>query len=303
MSSSDASDGEPHGATVPAEQASSSSSKPHHSRPTHFLCLPLHGKHYSTLPQSYLSFKSAIKQFAINETLQDALEEDSPSTIPPDAIRYFNTLHLTLGVMSLPTPEKIEQAISHLESLDLSQFLPSNDKEADKKLYISLKGLESMDTSQKGIEKCAILIIPPADAPDDSGTLVEGRLYSFASALRQHFMDEGILTPENRPLKLHATIANTIYSKRKAKDKKGRKSFRGSRGGRGRRGNRERITFDATEVLEKYQDQVWAEKLEIDRVQICNMGADQGEQVVDEDGTIEVVGDGYKAVASRLIWP
>ncbi|KAK6539175.1 hypothetical protein TWF694_009419 [Orbilia ellipsospora] len=296
---SDSSDGETHHDGASTEQPSSSSSKPHRSRPTHFLCLPLHGQHYPTLPQSYLPFKSAIKQFTIDETSQDASEE---SSMPADAIRYFNTLHLTLGVMSLTTPEKLQQAISTLESLDVSQFLSSDGLQNDdeKKLNISLKGLESMDNSRKGVEKCAILIIPPTDAPSDGGSTGGNRLYTFASALRQHFINEGIMTPENRPLKLHATVVNTVYSKKKkgSKDKKSKNS----RGG-GRRGNKERITFDATDVVERYKDHVWAEKLEIDRVQICNMGADKGEEVVGEDGTVEVVGNGYRVAGSRLIWP
>ncbi|EPS44392.1 hypothetical protein H072_1598 [Dactylellina haptotyla CBS 200.50] len=294
--------GEPSTSTSPRQRREP---RPPTSRPTHFLCLPLSGKHYNPLPPSYESFKTAIRQFTIDETSREAsYSDDDPSIIPPDAFRYFNTLHLTLGVMTLETQEKRERAMSMLESLDLTQFFPTPvENEEDKKLNVTLKGLEAMNPSPKGIEQCTLLIIPPTDAPNSSGVVAnQGRLYSFAVALREHFIKAGIVSPENRPLKLHATVVNTVYSRPKqtraprGRDGKNHK-------GRHDRGSKEKTTFNATEVLEKYKDQVWADRLEIDRVEICRMGAARGEEVVGEDGIVEVVGDGYTATATKLIWP
>ncbi|KAF3928486.1 hypothetical protein ABW20_dc0107660 [Dactylellina cionopaga] len=270
-------EGQSHGET--STQGGTRPKQPN-SHPTQFLCLPLHGQHYTTLPPPYPSFKTAIRQFAIDEAPSAASSESF--AIPPGAIRPFNTLHLTLGVMANHTPEQLERAKSTLESLDLAQFFPDN---AANSLYIDLKGLESMGREST---KTTVLVIPPTDPTN--------RLTPFAESLRDHFIKEGIITPENRPLRLHATIVNTVYSKppRPPKVKRGQKASGWKKA---------RVTFDAAELLERYQDHVWAENLEVDRVEICWMGAKDGEEVVLEDGTVDEVGGGYTVAATRLISP
>ncbi|KAK6496944.1 hypothetical protein TWF481_001925 [Arthrobotrys musiformis] len=266
--------------------------------PTHFLCLPLHGSYYSTLPPAHLSLKTALKQFTIDEANPEAglSESDEQFTIPPDAFRPFDTLHLTLGVMTLSTPEEVENAISTLKSLDLSQFLPPPATDGgDRKLHVDFKGLEPFSNSKSGITGCHVLFLPPTDASSASQT----RLLQFSEALRSHFLEKGILTPENRPLKLHATVINTIYCKRIKPGLDNRNS--GKRGRDSRPNKIGRVQFDATEVLEKYKDHVWARGVEIDRVQICKMGAKKGQEVVMDDGTIEVVGGGYESIVDNLI--
>ncbi|KAK6519962.1 hypothetical protein TWF506_000256 [Arthrobotrys conoides] len=265
--------------------------------PTHFLCLPLHGSYYRTLPQAHLSLKTALKQFTIDEANPERglSESDEKLRIPPDAFRPFDTLHLTLGVMTLSTKEEVENAISTLKDLDLSQFLPPAAPGGDKKLYVDLKGLQPFLNSKSTITTCRVLFLPPTDASSSSQT----RLLQFSEALRSHFIEKGILTPENRPLTLHATVINTVYCKRikPALDSRNTRNR-----DRNTRSNKiERVQFDASEVLEKYENHVWAAGLEIDRVQICKMGAKKGEEVVLEDGTVEVVGGGYESIVDRLI--
>ncbi|KAF3935240.1 hypothetical protein ABW19_dt0202144 [Dactylella cylindrospora] len=285
MSSLQVSDGEQHEEGGAAPTNASSSSRPAKSpraRLTHFLAIPLHGQYYTPLPPAYASFKSAVKQFAIDETDQDGSLSDE-AIIPKDAIREFNTLHLTLGVMSLTSPERVQAAISTLEKLDIKQFLPDASQ-----LLIDLKGVESMSKKPSDIKHTGVLYIPPTDN--------ENRLYPFALVLRDHFIKEGFIEPENRPLKLHATIVNTVY----AKPPKNQHKKRGGRGGY--KGRDSRITFDATEILERYDGHVFGENLEVDRVQICEMGAKKGVETVLEDGTIDIVGGGYEAVGTKLIW-
>ncbi|KAF3220801.1 hypothetical protein TWF679_008991 [Orbilia oligospora] len=265
--------------------------------PTHFLCLPLHGNYYKTLPPAHLSLKTALKQFTIDEANPESglSESEEKFRIPPDAFRPFDTLHLTLGVMTLSTKEEVENAISTLKSLDLSQFLPPAVSGGDKKLYVDLKGLQPFSNSKSTITGCRVLFLPPTDASSSSQT----RLLQFSEALRSHFLEKGILTPENRPLTLHATVINTVYCKRINPALDSRNTRNRDRGSRSNKV--ERVQFDASEVLERYKDHVWAAGVEIDRVQICRMGAKKGKEVVLEDGTVEVIGGGYESIVDTLI--
>ncbi|KAI9665744.1 MAG: hypothetical protein M1821_003678 [Bathelium mastoideum] len=64
-----------------------------------------------------------------------------------------------------------------------------------------------------------ILALHPMQSPSKTSVLYAAaedpslRLLPFASALRKIFTDAGFLVPDDRPLKLHATIVNTIYAK------------------------------------------------------------------------------------------
>ncbi|KAF3116899.1 hypothetical protein TWF706_000116 [Orbilia oligospora] len=246
--------------------------------PTHFLCLPLHGNYYQTLPPAHLSLKTALKQFTIDEANPESglSESDEKPRIPPDAFRPFDTLHLTLGVMTLSTKEEVENAISTLKSLDLSQFLPPTVLGGDKKLYVDLKGLQPFLNSKSTITGCRVLFLPPTDASSSSQT----RLLQFSEALRSHFLE-----------KVYCKRINPALDSRNTRNRD-----------RGSRSNKiERVQFDASEVLERYKDHVWAAGVEIDRVQICRMGAKKGQEVVLEDGTVEVIGGGYESIVDRLI--
>jgi activating signal cointegrator complex subunit 1 len=137
-------------------------------------------------------------------------------------------------------------------------------------ITIDLKGLASMHDPQN----TSILYIDPSDATH--------RLYPFCLALQKIFREEGVLLPDDRDLKLHATIVNTIY----AKGKNNRSQ------GHGPHANAP-LKFDARALLEEYEDFVWAEGVVLDRIAICEMGA---KKRVDGEGN--VVGEEYTEVAS-----
>ncbi|KAJ9295662.1 hypothetical protein DTO271G3_5685 [Paecilomyces variotii] len=85
---------------------------------THFLCFPLVND--VSLPQlesSIATFKAAIPSRPRTEN--DHPLKPTPPLIPDAAVRPVGTLHLTLGVMSLPTQERLDAAINLLQSLDL----------------------------------------------------------------------------------------------------------------------------------------------------------------------------------------
>ena len=246
---------------------------------THFLCLPLITKH--SKPQLQLS----LQKFATSAT--------EKYEIPPKAIRPIGTLHLTLGVMQLLNGERVEAARAFLRSLDLAEMLkvasqpqavhpkivePSDNsatnqvstvinakpstKEAaisedsgpddsSRPLKVSLSGLRSMHK----LSKTSILFTSPKDSTS--------RLNTFAKSLRDAFVSENLMVPENRPLRPHATIVNTLYAKNPFR-------FRGSGHGRDNRGVEK---FDATALLQEFQDFEWADEFCLERVSICQMGA------------------------------
>ena len=131
-------------------------------------------------------------------------------------------------------------------------------------LSLTLCGLHAMGASKV---KTSSLYAEPCDE--------SGRLYPFCRRLREAFEAAGFVMPEKRELKLHATILNTIY----ASEKKGKGGGRGK--GRGKREGS--LKFDATELMERWRDVVWAE-VKVERVVVCEMGAKE-----DESGWVRYV--------------
>jgi activating signal cointegrator complex subunit 1 len=186
-------------------------------RLTHFLCLPLVTD--SSRPQ----IEDGLQKLR-NDLAQD-------SVVPPQAVRPPGTLHLTLGVMSLDN-DSLSDAIEHLQNLRLHQLLRdlTQRKVAEKAaedgtisenlnaaampdfdgLTINLSALTPMQLPQK----TSILYAAPEDPTS--------RLGAFALKLREDFTREGYIIEDTRPLKLHATILNTIYAK--SGGRRGRKS-------------------------------------------------------------------------------
>ncbi|KAF4550135.1 Hypothetical protein D9617_18g033260 [Elsinoe fawcettii] len=68
-------------------------------------------------------------------------------------------------------------------------------------MQINLTGLHPMQAPRA----TTIIYAQPSDQTN--------RLLPFASSIRQAFMDAGFVLPDSRPLRLHATIINTIYIK------------------------------------------------------------------------------------------
>jgi activating signal cointegrator complex subunit 1 len=98
------------------------------------------------------------------------------------------------------------------------------------------------------------------------------------------FKDKGFIV-DDRPLKLHATIVNTIYAKgRKGQSKAnaGASNQEPKAQGHGPNANAP-LKIDATTILEKYEDFVWAKDVILDRVAICEMGA---KKILDETGNV-----------------
>ncbi|EME89565.1 uncharacterized protein MYCFIDRAFT_101602, partial [Pseudocercospora fijiensis CIRAD86] len=226
---------------------------------THFLCLPLITS--SSRPEIEASL--------------NAFKDSITTSIHPKAIRPVGTLHLTLGVMSLD-PTKLAAAVNFLKELDLKSMLdgasPGSVNGSQTESKLDLKGLESMHPPQK----TSILYAAPTDRT--------GRLYPFCLALQEAFNEKEFLVSDDRKLKLHATLVNTIYAKDRGKPTKPQINAQVSNipirtqnnadavKGHGPDANAH-LKLDARSLIDKYKDYVWAEQITLDRVAICEMGA------------------------------
>ncbi|XWW92741.1 hypothetical protein V2A60_000667 [Cordyceps javanica] len=252
--------------------------------PTHFLCIPLLRRQ---LARNVVAFRADVTN----------INAAPPLPLPSSAVRPPGTMHITLGVMSLPQPAQLARAVALLRGLCprtvlaetraalrrrrgagrglarsprvASQKNEKNEEEDDDdgSVWLTLKGLHAMqDPSSTGV-----LYAPPLDANGDNGPghgrgqQDAGLLFAFCQAVRQRFMDAGLMEPDRRPFLLHATVVNTTHVKR-----------------------HERGLGQGT-LLEEYAEHVWLDRHEVRSLAICRMGAkpkgdrgDEAYEVVEE---------------------
>ncbi|KAF4313730.1 hypothetical protein GTA08_BOTSDO00329 [Botryosphaeria dothidea] len=319
---------------------------------THFLCVPLvTAESKPRLQESLGKFKEDVMKPRKVAVTADSNSEERGTEgdqhtdparaegeqqmrevpgIPGKAIRPVGTLHLTLGVMSLMNSERVQEAVSLLQNLDLAALLqgekiaeprpaiveggtqqpnapeetqsqaaqqkdqsysgePSAQEETagnptatlsnlpsgsqvSEPLVISLKSLVSMHPPRK----TSILYAHPEDPTN--------RLHPFCDTLKALFTGKGLMVEDTRPLKLHATVVNTIYAKSGGH-------------GKGHGPNaRAPIRVDATDLLPRYANFVWADEIRVEKIAICKMGA---KKIVGEKG--DVVREEYEEVAAAEI--
>jgi activating signal cointegrator complex subunit 1 len=195
---------------------------------THFLCLPL------VNTESRPSLDSGLAR------LKEELIRSG--AVPEKAVRPVGTLHLTLGVMSLDEVA-LERVGGCLSDLELDGLMSkggvedgsggggrSGDGDGDGRvleLKVDLKGLVPMQQPHK----TSILYAEPVDV---GGKGASAKLYGFAKVLKERFEKEGFMVKEDRKLRLHATVINTVYAKpkggRRKRKGKGKQVHEGERG-------------------------------------------------------------------------
>lgn len=164
--------------------------------------------------------------------------------------------------MSLPTAETLEHATSVLAELDINGLLKEcSEENIAGPLNISLRGLSTMGSSKKA----SVLYTHPIDATN--------RLLPFATAIKQRFVQEGLIVNEKgrEKLLLHATVLNTVYVK------KG-----------GRTSRKQPPTLELTKVVEEWKEKVLVPEVKVKRISICRMGA-RNEGIIKGSGGYEEV--------------
>lgn len=246
---------------------------------THFLCLPLVNS--VSGPQ----LRSSLERFRAEILDSEVLRNLSR---PDRVIRPLGTLHLTLGVMSLTEPEKLAQAVKLLQDIDVqSLMLPAESAKSDVDpnqpaqesvrqipLMVNLRSLASMQMPSKASTLYSVPV-------DDTG-----RLQPFCQNVRRAFQTAGFIMQEDRPLLLHATVLNTVYA-RNARSKRPQGSSARHRG---------KLTFDACDLMERFEDFEFARDVPLDKIAIYKMGA---KEILDAEG--QVVGEEYETVAERAL--
>ncbi|KAI0552739.1 kinase A anchor protein [Xylaria curta] len=239
--------------------------------PTHFLCISL------VTAASRRQLSASLSSFRADVTSPDSFG------VPDEAIRPVGTLHLTLGVMSFPKNEGLEKAVALLKTLKPQQMLldvatPILSKQGtdtrgspdplSPPLSVTLKSLHTMQSAAKA----SVLYAPPVDE--------DGVLTKFCEKLRSSFQEAELMIEDGRALLLHATILNTIYVKGRG----------ASRSGKGK--SREKLTIDARQILDRYEDYLWMENVPIEKIAICKMGAkkqEDGDEAYEVEAEIDMV--------------
>ena len=259
--------------------------------------------------------------------------EVTATVAPGTTTTITTTTRITVPSASSASAETTGSALPVIETITetSTSVNPETSTSADhdlSPLTIDLKGLVSMHPPQR----TSILYCAPTDPTN--------RLERVGLAAQALFRQHGFLVADDRPLKLHATIVNTIYAK--GRNHHGRRGpptpssrtlasrpttaaaastttnpFAGDDGGKpdedtnNNNNNISDRTFghgpnahaplrlDARALLERFQDFVWAEGVQLDRLAICEMGA---RKVVDAAGK-EVGDEKYTEVASVRLGP
>lgn len=255
---------------------------------THFLCLPL------VTSSSRPHLAASLARFTSEVTTPN--EAGTPQ-LPPKAIRPVGTLHFTIGVMSLPTPERLEAACQFLLNLDIHSLLrdassssagdaSASSRNTDNPTAATIT--ETTDTPPQPLPPPPPLTISltslhPMHAPSKTSTLYTtptptSPLTPFTQLLHSQFRTSGFLLPDPRPLHLHATIVNTIYARATASGKQ--------------RWSKDSGKIDATALIRRYEGYEWVMGMRVERVAICEMGA---RKVVDGEGEGDEI---YREVVS-----
>ncbi|KAK9721481.1 activating signal cointegrator 1 complex subunit, variant 2 [Basidiobolus ranarum] len=151
--------------------------------PTHFLMF--------SLPDTYLhkkviDFRDQIKGLRAND-------------VDPNMFTHVHSLHITIGMLRLISPEDILAAGKILKELTESV----NDCVKDRSLLIRLAGLAIMDSSS---ENTNVLYARVEEVEAD------GRLMSLIDLLRARFKEAGYLVDTHSTFKIHVTLINSKYA-------------------------------------------------------------------------------------------
>ncbi|KAJ5368678.1 uncharacterized protein N7496_008438 [Penicillium cataractarum] len=193
---------------------------------THFLCLPL--VNTTSLPQleaSIAAFTAAYPPVPVadlsNGQPQTSEQNASHAVIPQGAVRPVGTIHLTIGVMSLPTKERLAEALNFFQTLDLASLLREAERVAFELHQKRVSRRKSSNSAPNNAEASSLSSGSSLDlekAPPPLSVSLEslhalprakaatvlhaspsdrtGRLYPFCVMLRDKFLEAGFILSE-----------------------------------------------------------------------------------------------------------
>ena len=217
------------------------------------------------------------------------------STIPKPAFQYPEQLHITIESLFLDTPQRIDQALALLHSIDVGSMLENAVRSPlDQNNYgvaTDLPALSIFDVTMQGLS-----VAPNTPNLADSYRLaVEvsdvGRLLPrICAAIRQSFRDQDLHRRFNRsrPTDWSSELTTVVTTRRVTTDVDNlnpdliRKGFH----------NKRIASFDSTGVLNKYHDMIWAKHFRLEKLEICELGL----QDIVRGG--KLISRGYKEIGS-----
>ena len=245
---------------------------------THFLSFPL------TAPSSRLQFEKSFRRFA-----------DDPSTadVPTFALNSIGALHLSIGVMSLSTPGRVEAATRFLSKLDVNSMLDGVDlprrqdfdqpeksclEQASMSRRTFLGSIATSKVPSLEITMSGLASLPP-DMVRETIALnatchdSTSRIQPFADSLFRCFTTAGFLVAGQSPPRLKTRIVDMRRIKTQIPACEWVRKAAG-------RDAKKPSTLDARALTGKYKEYEWASHIRLEKLSICERGL----KIVYKDG-------------------
>ncbi|KAI8068246.1 AKAP7 2'5' RNA ligase-like domain-containing protein [Gongronella butleri] len=196
------------------------------TRPTHFLSIPIVSQ---TLHEAYSRLMS-----------RPAFAHLDPLIVIPSA-----NLHLTLGVLHLPTSHAVDAVRQLLHGPCLASI--QQHVIAGTPLTVALQGLDVMQQDARNAHVLYAKIAKDAN---------NGILADLCHSVREIMQQAAYMADERKPFKMHVTVANTVYGNKDKTHPRRRP---------------QRIPFDASQILDEHGDATLGPVI-LDRLHLMRMG-------------------------------
>ena len=247
---------------------------------THFLRIPL---------------STSTSRPMICEAFRKIIGDPISSTVPKAAFQYPEQLHITIGALNLHTPQRIDQALALLHSIDVGSMLENAFRPPiERNSYggtIDLSALSILDVTMQG------LFVHPktwnlAKAIDLMAKVydVGGLLPQICADIRQRFLDADPHVGFKRSLPTHFPFMPTtvVTTKRIEVGVKNAKPSSIQRG----LYKKKVASFDSNSVVSKYHDMIWVKHFRLEKLELCERGL----QDIVRDG--KLISRGFKEIGS-----
>jgi len=217
---------------------------------THFLCIALDADH---MDEKFADFKEKVLEL-------------NARGVDGSIFQEAKRLHLTLSLTPFLNDAEVNDllpTISDTVNQIKQQYLP------EELVKIHLRGIEYMNDDPGEVD----VLYAKVSLPDSSN-----RLQKFVDEVVDALSTNGLVKKQYDHVKLHATIMNTLFRENKTPKEERTRNQK----------FKERVTFDATKILELYGDYVFGE-VTFNKLDISLKGS------YDKDGR-------YKRVVSIPLW-